>query len=142
MELVFSSWEHVALTENHIEQLHRNLLQFSTKNERHPRHYKTTTNHVGAFHGHGNLVAVIFETATPYDTPRLMTELWAWYNHEQIEKTIHPVIAVAVFIVVFLEIHPFKDGNGRLSRALTTLLLLLAGYAYVPYSSLEAVIEQ
>ena len=48
---------------------------------------------------------------------------------------------VAVFVVVFLEIHPFQDGNGRLSRVLTTLLLLQAGYAYVPYSSLESVIE-
>ena len=48
---------------------------------------------------------------------------------------------VAIFTVVFLEIHPFQDGNGRLSRILTTLLLLRAGYAYVPYSSLESVIE-
>jgi Fic family protein len=71
-----------------------------------------------------------------------MTELIAWYNREYIEKTIHPLIAIAGFIVVFLEIHPFQDGNGRLSRILTMLLLLRAGYAYVPYSSLEAVIEQ
>ena len=53
----------------------------------------------------------------------------------------HPLLAIAVFIVTFLEIHPFQDGNGRLSRVLTTLLLLQAGYAYVPYSSLESVIE-
>jgi Fic family protein len=94
-----------------IEQLHRDLLQFSTKDERHRGHYKTTTNHVGAFDEHGNQIAVIFETATPFDTPRLMTELVAWYNHKQVEKTIHPLIAIAVFIIVFLEIHPFKDGN-------------------------------
>ena len=142
MELVFSSWQHITLTENHVEQLHRDLLQFSTKDERHRGHYKTTSNHVGAFDEYGNQVAVVFETASPFDTPGLMKELVAWYRHEQVEKTIHPLIAIAVFIVVFLEIHPFKDGNGRLSRVLTTLLLMRAGYVYVPYSSLEAEIEQ
>jgi Fic family protein len=142
MELVFSSWPHIAFTENHVQQLHRDLLQYSTKDERHRGHYKSTSNHVGAFDEYGNQVAVIFETATPFDTPRLMTELIDWYNGEQSKKTLHPLLAIAVFVVVFLEIHPFKDGNGRLSRVLTTLLLLKAGYAYVPYSSLEAVIEQ
>jgi Fic family protein len=142
MELVFSSWQHIAITENHIQQLHRDLLQFSTKDEYHRGWYKITANHVGAFDEDGHQIAVIFETATPFDTPPLMTELIAWYNREYIEKTIHPLIAIAGFIVVFLEIHPFQDGNGRLSRILTMLLLLRAGYAYVPYSSLEAVIEQ
>jgi Fic family protein len=142
MELVFSSWQHILLTENHVQQLHRDLVTYSTKDERHRGHYKTTSNHVGAFDERGNQIAVIFGTATPFDTPRLMTELMAWYNHEQTERTTHPLIAIAIFIVVFLEIHPFKDGNGRLSRVLTTLLLLKAGYAYAPYSSLEAVTEQ
>jgi Fic family protein len=142
MELVFSSWQHIALTENHIQQLHRDLLKFSTKDERHRGHYKTTSNHVGAFDEHGHQVAVIFETASPFDTPYLMAELVAWYQKELTEKTIHPLLAIAVFVVVFLEIHPFKDGNGRLSRVLTTLLLLRAGYAYVPYSSLEAIVER
>lgn len=142
MELVFSSWPHITFTENHIQQLHRDLLQYSTKDERHRGQYKTTTNHVGAFDEAGNQVAVIFETATPFDTPRLMTELVDWYNREKTEQNIHPLLAIAVFVVVFLEIHPFKDGNGRLSRVLTTLLLLQAGYTYVPYSSLEAIIEQ
>jgi len=54
---------------------------------------------------------------------------------------LHPLLIIAIFVIVFLEIHPFQDGNGRLSRVLTTLLLLQAGYAYVPYSSLESVIE-
>ncbi len=142
MELVFSSWPHIAFTEKHVQQLHRDLLQYSTKDERHRGQYKSTSNHVGAFDEYGNQVAVIFETATPFDTPRLMTELIDWYNREQSESTLHPLLAIAVFVVVFLEIHPFKDGNGRLSRVLTTLLLLKAGYSYVPYSSLEAVIEQ
>jgi Fic family protein len=84
----------------------------------------------------------VFQTASPFDTPRLMAELIAWTTEALSNRTLHPLLVIAVFVVVFLEIHPFQDGNGRLSRALTTLLLLRAGYAYVPYSSLESVIEQ
>ena len=84
----------------------------------------------------------MFETATPFDTPRLMTELVGWLTSEREERRLHPLFVIAVFTVVFLEIHPFQDGNGRLSRILTTLLLLQAGYAYAPYSSLESVIER
>ncbi len=84
----------------------------------------------------------MFQTASPFDTPRLMSELVAWVNRERETARLHPLLIVALCVVVFLEIHPFQDGNGRLSRMLTTLLLLQAGYAYVPYSSLESVIEQ
>jgi Fic family protein len=84
----------------------------------------------------------VFETATPFDTPRLMAELVAWAHSALTEKELHPLLTIAIFVVVFLAIHPFQDGNGRLSRVLTTLLLLRTGYAYVPYSSLESVIEQ
>ena len=87
-------------------------------------------------------MGIVFQTASPFDTPRLMAELTEWLRDEQKAQNLHPLILIAVFIVVFLEIHPFQDGNGRLSRTLTTLLLLRAGYAYVPYSSLESVIEQ
>jgi Fic family protein len=66
----------------------------------------------------------------------------AWVNQERETARLHPLLIIALCVVVFLEIHPFQDGNGRLSRVLTTLLLLQAGYAYVPYSSLESVIEQ
>jgi Fic family protein len=142
MDTVFGSWQHIPLTENHIQQLHRDVLQYSGKDERHRGGYKTTPNHVGAFNEAGEQIAIVFETATPFDTPRLMQELVAWYNLETTEQSLHPLLAIAVFIVVFLEIHPFKDGNGRLSRILTTLLLLRAGYAYVPYSSLESIVEQ
>lgn len=70
-----------------------------------------------------------------------MTELVEWYKAEREGRTLHPLLAISIFVVTFLAIHPFEDGNGRLSRILTTLLLLQAGYAYVPYSSLESVIE-
>lgn len=84
----------------------------------------------------------MFETATSFDTPALMQELLIWVNEAREEKALHPLLIIAVFVVVFLAIHPFQDGNGRLSRVLTTLLLLKAGYDYVLYSSLESVIEQ
>jgi Fic family protein len=85
---------------------------------------------------------VIFQTATPFDTPVLMKDLIDWTNTQITRKELHPLIIVGVFVVVFLHVHPFQDGNGRLSRALTTLLLLQLGYSYVPFSSFERVIEE
>jgi Fic family protein len=142
METVFRAWAEIPLTENHVKQLHRDLLQFSDKDERHRGNYKNLRNDVGAFDANGKMVGVVFETATPFDTPRRMTELIGWLNEVRETRRLHPLIVVAVFVVVFLEIHPFQDGNGRLSRVLTTLLLLQAGFTYVPYSSLESVVEQ
>ena len=142
MEMVFESYEHMPLTENIITQLHRDLLLHSQKDERHRGAYKVTSNNVEAFSEDGMSLGIVFQTATPFDTPRLMAELVQWTN-EAIERgELHPLLIIAIFVVVFLEIHPFQDGNGRLSRVLTTLLLLKARYSYVPYSSMESVIEQ
>jgi Fic family protein len=142
METIFSAWEHVTLTENHIKQLHRDLLIHGVKDEHHRGKYKTLENSVAAFDRDGKQVATIFQTASAFDTPRLMAELVEWTNDMRKSEALHPLLVIAVFVVVFLEIHPFQDGNGRLSRVLTTLLMLQAGYAYVPYSSLESIIEQ
>ncbi|WJH38251.1 Fic family protein (plasmid) [Aliirhizobium terrae] len=142
METIFSAYEAISFTENHIRQLHRDLLAHSTKDERHRGAYKTLSNNVEAFNEQGESLGIVFETASPFDTPRRMEELIAWLDDQGREKRLHPLLVVAIFVVVFLEIHPFQDGNGRLSRILTTLLLLRAGYAYVPYSSLESIIEQ
>ena len=141
METVFRSWSEIPVTENLIKQLHRDLLGYSDKDERHRGEYKTLRNDVGAFDADGKMIGIIFETATPFDTPQRMTELVAWLGEAREMRRLHPLLIIAVFIVVFLAIHPFQDGNGRLSRVLTTLLLLQAGYAYVPYSSLESVVE-
>jgi Fic family protein len=141
METVFQAWADIPITENHIKQLHRDLLKYSDKDERHRGEYKTLRNDVGAFDAAGKMIGVVFETATPFDTPQRMRELVEWLAAARELKRLHPLLVIAVFIVTFLEIHPFQDGNGRLSRVLTTLLLLQAGYAYVPYSSLESVIE-
>lgn len=141
METVFRSWQDITITENHIKQLHRDLLAYSAKDEHHCGEYKKLPNNVAAFDENGNQIGIVFETATPFDTPRLMTELVAWINEARRDQKYHALIIIAVFVVTFLAIHPFQDGNGRLSRILTTLLLIQAGYTYVPYSSLESVIE-
>ena len=142
METIFAHWEDIALTENHIKQLHRDLLQYSSKDDRHRGEYKTHNNHVEAFSPGGESLGIIFETAAPFDTPRLMAELVETTRGNLESGDLHPLLNIAIFIVVFLEIHPFQDGNGRLSRILTTLLLLRSGYAYVTFSSLESIIEQ
>lgn len=142
VETVLTSWQEMRLTENVICQLHRDLLRHSDKDERHRGAYKKVQNDVGAFDQEGQLVGIVFKTASPFETPIRMTELLEWLQNARQNNLLHPLLIVAVFVVVFLEIHPFQDGNGRLSRALTTLLLLKAGYAYVPYASLEAVIEK
>ena len=142
MDLVFASSQEIPLTENHVRQLHRDLLAYSEKDEWHRGNYKTTPNNVAAFDENGKEIGIVFETATPFDTPRLMTELLAWFHAEPDTTRLHPLLMIGMWVVAFLEIHPFQDGNGRLSRVLTTLLLLRAGYAHVPYSSLESVIEQ
>ncbi|MCZ6804039.1 MAG: Fic family protein [Proteobacteria bacterium] len=141
MNMIFESYEAIIPTENHIKQLHGILLKHSSKDQEHSGDYKKITNHVEAFDPNGKSLGIIFETATPFDTPTLMREIVDWYNRATHEEIQHPLILIGIFIVVFLAIHPFKDGNGRLSRILTTLLLMRAGYNYVPYSSMESVIE-
>ncbi|MDA3933634.1 MAG: Fic family protein [Gammaproteobacteria bacterium] len=141
MTSLFRHADAMDFTENHIRQLHRDLLIYSEKDERHRGHYKTGSNHVIAFDADGNEIGLVFDTATPSATPSLMTELVTWTNNALEKHELHSLLVIAIFTVVFLEIHPFQDGNGRLSRVLSTLLLLKSGYAYVPYSSLESVIE-
>ena len=122
MELVFESFAEITLTENHIRQFHGVLLKYSEKDARHRGEYKKFPNSVEAFDEEGRSVGVVFEAATPFDTPRLMRELVDWTRDALDAGEHHPLLAIGVFVVRFLAIHPFQDGNGRLSRALTTLL--------------------
>jgi Fic family protein len=142
MNIIFQNFAEIPLTENYIRQLHKELLRYCEKDDWHRGLYKKSTNNVEAFGPDGKSLGVVFETASPFETIRRMTRLVEWANQFYAEKKLHPLLITAVFIVEFLAIHPFQDGNGRLSRVLTTFLLLRIGYAYVPYSSLEAVIEQ
>jgi Fic family protein len=141
MEEVFASYEYIPLTENYIKQLHAMLLKYSTKDIRHAGDYKKHPNNVEAFDTQGKSLGIVFATSSPFDTPREMEELVNWTNNALNNHVVHPLIAIGFFIVLFLAIHPFQDGNGRLSRILTTLLLLKFGYTYVPYSSLETIVE-
>jgi Fic family protein len=141
MDIVFEAWKTIPVTENYIKQLHSELLKFSEKDSRHRGDYKKHPNHAAAFDADGQQIGIVFETARPFDTPGKMERLVAWFREARKTGTLHPLLTTAIFIVRFLAIHPFQDGNGRLSRILTTLLLLQAGYAYVPYSSLESVVE-
>lgn len=142
MNTLFASWKDIPFTENYIKQFHRDLLQYSDKDVRHRGEYKKLDNHVEAFDEDGKSLGIVFQTDTPFDTPRLMTNLVTWTAQALAERKHHALIVIGVFIVSFLAIHPFQDGNGRLSRILTTLLLLKAGYLYVPFSSMESLIEQ
>jgi len=142
MGLLFLSWEELTLTENHLKQVHSVLLKFSPKDEYHRGQYKRTPNNVVAFDGDGKEIGVVFETTSPFQTPIEMRELVEWTNQALTDKLMHSLLVIAVFVVRLLAIHPFQDGNGRLSRVLTTLLLLRGGYAYVEYASLESVIEE
>ncbi len=142
MDLIFSSWESIPFTENYIKQLHKMLLKHNSKDERHRGEYKKFPNSVQAFNADGQSLGIVFETTSPFDTPHQMAEIVTWTADQLVLRSLHPLLTISVFVVTFLAIHPFQDGNGRLSRILTTLLLLQAGYAYVPYSSLESIIEE
>jgi Fic family protein len=142
MEMIFESYDEIQISENHIKQLHQVLLRFTSKDVRHRGEYKKLPNHVEALAANGRSLGIIFETASPFDTPFRMKELIQWFSEESQKGTLHPLLLMAIFIVHFLAIHPFQDGNGRLSRILTTLLLMRSGYSYVPFSSLEKIVEE
>jgi len=141
MDIIFQAYSDMRITENHIKQLHQILLKHSSKDERHRGMYKTLDNHVVACDSNGKEIGIVFATTTPFDTPREMEQLVHWVNKTIDEEAMHPLLITAIFVVVFLAIHPFQDGNGRLSRILTNLMLLRAGYSYISYSSLERVVE-
>lgn len=138
---VFHSWKYMTLSENVIKQLHAELLKYANKDERHRGEYKKIENAVEMYDEEGKFLAVVFKTAPAYLTPKLMNELVERTAGAFEKKEEHPLIILGNFIVEFLAIHPFQDGNGRLSRILTNLLLLKAGYEYVPYVSQEKLIE-
>lgn len=141
LALIYDSHAELSLSENHLKQLHGVLLRHSSKDERHRGEYKKFPNDVMATHPGGRR-EVLFQTALPFDTPHRMADLVAATNAAFERDDTHALVVIARFVVEFLSIHPFQDGNGRLARALTTLLLLRAGYEHVPYSSLERVIEE
>jgi Fic family protein len=141
MQLIHDSYDEIDLSENNIKYLHKVMMRFSEKDNWHLGEYKKHPNHVAAFDSQGNQIGIIFETATPPETPWLMELLVEATQERFQDEDIHPLLTIADFIVRFLAIHPFQDGNGRLSRILTNLLMLRSGYTFAAYSSHERIVE-
>ena len=141
LEIIYENYDNIPLSENYIKQLHQNLLRYSDKDTRLRGKYKSLSNKVVENYP-GGRQKVIFNTTEVHLVQKEMNDLITWTN-EQFEKgEIHPLIIIANFIYEFLSIHPFQDGNGRLSRLLTTLLLLQKGYNFIQYVSFESLIEK
>ncbi len=141
LENVFNSWRSIQFNESFIKHLHNELLKYVPKDERHRGDYKKGENRVEMFDDTGKSIGVIFETTPAYLTPKQMQELIDWARSALAEKEFHPLLVIGSFLVEFLAIHPFRDGNGRLSRILTNFLMLKGGYAYMPYVSHEKIVE-
>lgn len=138
---IFDNWQKLKLSESTILQFHEILLHYTNKDQLHKGKYKTKENLVVARNKAGQQV-VIFEPTEPWLVKKEMDDVLFWTEEAFRDKKLHPIFIIANFIFEFLAIHPFTDGNGRLSRALTNLLLLQAGYEYTPYVSLEEIIEE
>ena len=139
---VFDNYKNLPLRESLIKSLHKELLKYSTKDDLHRGEYKHKENLVGILDDKGNVTQIMFETTLAYLTPKEMTELVEWTQQAFEKERFHPLLIIANFIIEFLKIHPFEDGNGRLSRTLTNLLLLRSGYSFMEYVSHEQIIEQ
>ncbi len=141
LENVFSSWKHIPFSESTIKHFHQELLKYVKKDTLHRGDYKKTENKVEMIDEAGKSIGVLFDTTPAYLTPKEMQELVEWTHEALALKEIHPLLIVGSFLIEFLNIHPFTDGNGRLSRVLTNLFMLKAGYAYMPYVSHEKLVE-
>jgi len=141
LKLIYDNYPDIRLSESYIKQLHQMLLKYSNKDERHRGTYKFISNKVVATYPTGEQ-RTIFATTEPALVAKEMQELVEWTNEQLEKKTIHQLIVIGSFIYDFLSIHPFQDGNGRLSRLLTTLCLLQNDYSFIQYISFENHIEQ
>lgn len=141
LENVFNSWKSLKFSENTIKHFNKELLKHVRKDESHRGEYKKIENKVQMIDAAGKSVGILFDTTAAYLTPKEMQELVEWTQKALAERKYHPLLIAGNFLVEFLQIHPFQDGNGRLSRVLTNLLLLKEGYLYMPYVSHEKLIE-
>jgi len=139
---VFDSWQSIKLNEGTIKHFHQEILKYVDKNSFHRGQYKVTENKVQMVDTKGNIVGTIFDTTPVYLTPIEMQGLVEWTIKATKEQKYHPLLIIANFVVEFLKIHPFSDGNGRISRILTNLLMLQAGYIYTSYVSHEKLVEE
>lgn len=141
LKQVFDNWQHVKLSENTIKHFHQELLKYVEKDIRHRGEYKNDDNKVVVLDPSGKIMETIFQPTSAYLAPKEMQELTEWTDDALKNQLTHPLLIIGNFIVEFLKIHPLTDGNGRLSRILTNLLLLKQDYSFVPYVSHEKLIE-
>ncbi len=141
LQNIFNSWHTLSLNESTIKHFHKELLKYTQKDKLHKGDYKKKENKVQMVNAKGLAIGILFDTLPAYLTPSAMIELVVWTKNSLKEKKLHPLLIIGNFLVEFLLIHPFEDGNGRLSRILTNLLLLKEGYEYMPYISHEKLIE-
>lgn len=138
LDLISASYEHIRLSESQIKSLHNSLMRYSDKDQWHKGNYKTHSNAVEASRPDGTRQIIFQTTEAGFATAEAVSALVQWYNSETL---VHPLIKIASFVYDFLSIHPFQDGNGRLSRLISTLLLLKHGYKWIQYVSFEHEIE-
>jgi len=138
---IFDNYNSLKITEGMLFQLHDIMLKFSKKDELHRGKYKTKDNKVAILEN-GKVKTILFDPTAPWLVKKEMDDVLSWLKERQEKKDIHPLVIIANFVFEFLAIHPFQDGNGRLSRAVTNLMMLQSGYAYTPYVSLEEIIEE
>jgi len=140
LKVILENYAEINLEERYIHQLHGILLKYSHKDQNHKGKYKSLSNKVVATYPDSSQ-KIIFKTTEPHLTADEMNQLLSWLANRIKEKDIHPLILVAVVVYEFLSIHPYQDGNGRLSRLLTTLLLMQLDYQFIQYVSFEHIIE-
>lgn len=141
LQNVFDAWKHIRFSENTIKHFHKELLKYVQKDRLHRGEYKKTENKVHMIDAEGKSVGILFDTTPAYLTPKEMQELVEAAQNALKESKYPPLLIIGNFLVEFLKIHPFQDGNGRISRILTNLLLLHSGYQYMPYVSHEKLVE-
>ena len=138
---IFDNYSSLKISEGRILEFHKIMLKFSEKDKQHSGKYKTKDNIV-AIMEKGEIKKILFKPTPPWLVKKEMDDILEWVKEKQEKKDIHPLIIIANFIFEFLAIHPFQDGNGRLSRLLTNLMMLQHGYIYSSYVSLEEIIEE
>jgi Fic family protein len=138
LDLISESYDEISVTENHIKSLHNSLMKYSDKDKWHKGDYKQHSNAVEASFPDGTRQIIFQTTEAGFATEEAIRQLLNWYNSE---AEVHTLIKVASFVYDFLSVHPFQDGNGRLSRLISTLLLLKNGYKWIQYVSFEHEIE-
>ncbi|PCI93766.1 MAG: MarR family transcriptional regulator [Flavobacteriales bacterium] len=141
LEIILENFEEIPLTQSYIHQMHGILLKHSHKDKTHKGKFKNLSNQVVANYPDGTQ-RTIFRTTEPHLTASEMEDLLIWVNERFEKADMHPVMITAAFVYEFLSIHPYQDGNGRLSRLMTTLLLMRQGYEFTQYVSFEHVIEE